>query len=212
MNLDDLKSNWKQYQTKLAEDRFDELASRVLTQTSWFEKTIWRRDLLETAAAIFVAVIFGYVVVRGPDWPLLARLGMGIAALGAIEIIIVLNWTRRRGRARHDLPLIDFCAAELARVDRQIWLLRNVNWWYTSPILLGCCTFFFGLLNSLPGLPSWARFVEVAIYFAFLLLGWVIYGLNQQAVRDKLLPLREELADIYESLVVDKPSTPGDPK
>ena len=89
MNLDDLKANWKQQQTKLADDRFDELASRVATRTSWFEKAILRRDLIETTAAIFVAGCFGWFGIGSPNWPWLARLGMGLAALGAIGDLVV---------------------------------------------------------------------------------------------------------------------------
>jgi len=212
MNLDDLKANWKQQQSKLADDQFDEIASRVAERSSWFEKTILRRDLIETAAAIFVAFGFGYPLVRHVDWPWLARLGMAIIIMGAVEIIVVMHWTRRRGgRARYDSPLTEFCAVEIARVDRQIWLLRNVSWWYSGPIILGCCVFFFGILIALPELPTWAWFVALAIFFAFLLLGWIIYRMNQQAVHTELLPLREELADTYESLT-GKPSTLRDSK
>lgn len=117
-----------------------------------------------------------------------------------------MNWTRQRGRARPDLPLAEFCAVELACVDRQIWLLRNINWWYTGPTLFGCCVFLLGTLLSLSGLPAWAWCVAIAIFFAYFLLGWVVYGLNQKALRTELLPLREELEEIHDSLVEEPPA------
>ncbi len=197
MNLDDddLKASWKQRQSELADSgRIDELASRVFSRTSWFERVILRRDWIETAAAIFVIVMFAGMFFRQESW--LARVGAITVILGAIEILVVLHWTRRRGgRPQHDLPLAEFCAAEIARVDRQIWLLRHVNWWYSGPILLGCCLLTFG--RSI----SWVAIVINLM--CYLAVGWFVYWLNQRAVRTQLIPLREELATTCETLVDD---------
>jgi hypothetical protein len=212
MNLDDLKEPWKQRHSELMDSRVEELTARVLTRASAFEKTILRRDLIETAAAMVVIVFFGLFMTQS-SLPWVARLGIGLIILGAIEVVVVLHWTRRRGgRTRHDLPLIDYCAAEITRIDRQIWLLRNVNWWYTGPLLLGACVFVFGLLFPVHDvlLPiSLAAFVMFCVLV--LIFGWIAYRINQRAVRHELLPIREELATIFDSLRDNSPAS-GDAK
>jgi hypothetical protein len=196
MNLDDLKPNWQQTQNELADNsRFDEIAARVYARTSWFERIILRRDRIEGTACVLVLALFsmGFIVVDG--W--VAKLGMTMVILGAIEVMSVLYLVRRRGARRpHDLPLKEFCAAELASVDRQIWLGRNVTWWYTVPLLAGCLPIGFGTAG-----PTVAFGISCAGLVAF---GWFVFWLNQRAVRNTLLPLREELAEIHQSLVRDE--------
>ena len=206
MNLDDLKETWRQSHGELGDSRVGELASQALERASQFEKTILRRDLIETAAAIFV--IFGFGLFLREGFPWISRLGMIIIVLGAGEVIVTLHLTRRRDRRpQHDLPLTEFCAAEIARVDRQIRLLRYVNWWYSGPMLLGVCVFLSGILFSVPlplhiSVPAFAAFCVLILIF-----GWIIYRINQRALRNELAPLREELAGIYESLIEEPSST-----
>ena len=210
MNLDNLKSSWKRQQVKLADDHFEEVVSRVLARTSWFQKTILRRDLIETAAGIAVIPFLVYFVIWAEAWPWVARLGVAIVVVGLVEGLVVLHWTRWRGRlARHDIPLDDFCTSEIASLDRQIWLLRHVNWWYLGPTVLGCCIFTLGLLSSFQELPTGLFLCALAIFCGFYFaVGWILYRANQRAVRNELQPVRKELVDIYESLRDDS-STDG---
>lgn len=203
MNLDDLKESWQRRNGELAGSRFDEVAAQVRKRAATFQRQVLRRDLIETAAAVAVIAAFSFFLLQG-NYPWIARLGMAVIILGTIEIAVVLHWTRSCGeRARRDLPLAKYCAAEIARVKRQIRLLRHVTWWYTGPILLGACIFFFGLLFSAPvplhiSVPGFA-----ALCMLIGIFGWIVHRINQRAVTDDLIPLRDELAAVYASLAED---------
>jgi len=200
MNLDDLREPWQRRNREFTGATLKELAKAVATRAATFERDIRRRDWIETAAAVFVIGVFGSCVFQS-TFPLIARLGMALIILGTLEIVIVLHWTRRRGGPPGaDLPLADYFSGQLVRVERQIWLLRYVNWWYSSPPLIGACIFFFGGLFAEP-LP-WQISVPVfaALCGLVLLFGWKVYRINQRAVDKELLPLQRELAELCASL------------
>jgi protein-S-isoprenylcysteine O-methyltransferase Ste14 len=203
MNLDEVKNMWQQRNGELAGDRVDELAARVLAQMSTFSSKILRRDWIETAAAALVVLVFAFFL-QVDGFPWISKLGMVVSIVGCLEVVAVLHWTRRRGgRPRYDLPLAEFCAAEVDRVDRQIWLLRNVSWWYTIPLLLGACIVVLGVLLAVPELPLYVSVPWFAVFLAVIVFcGWIIHSINQRAVR-QTLPLREELAAIAASLSED---------
>ena len=198
MNLDDLKNDWQHSHEEIPDGSVETLSEEIRTHADSFEKTIRWRDWIETVAAILVSVAFGFAMWAG-GFPTVSELGMAIIVLGAIEIVVLLHWSRLRGgRTDVDLPVAEFSRECTIRVDRQIRLLRNVNWWYTGPIVFGMCLFFYGILFSIP-IPL---HISVPGYFAFcllsLLLARTIYRLNQQAVTEKLLPLREKLKHFTE--------------
>lgn len=207
MNLDDLKEPWRRRNRDLAEASLDELAAGVVTRAATFERNIWRRDWIETAAAAFVVGVFAFFALRSV-YPPMARVGMVMIILGALEVVLVLHWTRRHGgQPSADLSLTEFCRQQLARVERQIRLLRCVNWWYTSPPLVGACVFFAGLLLVEP-LPWQISLPILAVLCGLvLLIGWWVYRINQRAVVRELLPLHKELSALYASLADSNPET-----
>jgi hypothetical protein len=202
MNLDDYKSNWKKQHNQLSADRFDAATADVVARAAKLETAIRRRDLIEAVGAVFVLVFFGVFLWCVPC-PVIMQAGVVIVMLGAVEIVVVMHWTRHRDdEPTNDLPLLDFCTKEIKRVDRQIRLLRNVNWWYSGPILLGCSVAFFGLLHSLPEeFPDWQFYVFLIAFNAcFLAAGFIVFRGNARAVLKQLVPVREELAELVRSL------------
>lgn len=88
----------------------------------------------------------------------------------------------------------------LAQVEHQIWLLRNVAWWYLMPFTISILAFF---TQTFWGISDyWFEFlVSTAISFAFLFVIYgFIYWLNQYAVRKQLEPRRQELVALLASL------------
>jgi hypothetical protein len=89
----------------------------------------------------------------------------------------------------------------LVQVEHQIWLLRNVFWWYLLPpgvpmmIWLAHFSWSSGR-HSIVG--AIAAFGVMALFF--LLVGWFIYWLNQYAVRKQLEPRRKELQTLLKGL------------
>ena len=193
MNLDDFKPQWQQRQRDL-DDRVDHVVKRVRSRMSNFNSTIWRRDMLETIVAIGMIGWFGYDLFFAQNW--LATSGNVVGILACILIVAVLQWAREKGKvARTDLPVEDYCAAELERVDRQIWLLRNVHWWYLGPLSLSIALAFASMAEFFLDLVvvSFVFLIFVVPLFAF------IYWLNQLAVRKQLMPLRRELTDAMDA-------------
>ena len=192
MNLDDLKSAWKKQQDQLNGEHVDDLAKLVRSKGRWLDKTLLRRDLVESVVAVLVIFVFGRTFFSAT---LLGKIGVALIILAAIEIIVVLNVTRAwRPTRKHDSSLGDFTKERIGQVNRQIFLLRNINWWYSGPILLGCALISFG------SDPLRSALIQCVF---LLLFGWFIYWLNQRAVRTQLLPLRTELTaalDTFHSL------------
>jgi hypothetical protein len=98
----------------------------------------------------------------------------------------------------------------LKQIEHQIWLLRNVFWWYISPFAISIMAFFsqvalrtskdrFELIGTMG-----ASFVFVAG------LSYFIYWLNQQAVRKELEPRRRRLLKLLTGL--DDDSTEDNPR
>jgi hypothetical protein len=209
MNLDDMRERWREHHGKWADQHFDPLAAEVVGRAERFEDQIVRRDWIETAAALLVVGFFA-MALRNLEMTRLMVAGVLLIIVGAVEIVIVLFWTRLRDLPpRPDSSLAEFSQAELVRLDRQIYLLRKVTWWYTGPLLAGVALFLFGVLWSLPALPPllWFSFVA-AFSLCLLAVAYIIHRINHRAVVTELLPLRDQIAAFRESLA----SLPADGK
>lgn len=133
---------------------------------------------------------------------MIAKTGAVIIILGAVEIVVVLFWTRHLdNQPNRDLSLLDFCAAEIRRIDRQIRLLRSVNWWYSGPLMFGACVMFYGMISSVIGLPAFVHYGFLASSYAgFLAIMFIVYRVNARAVETGLVPLRDDLAELMHRL------------
>jgi len=201
MNLDDFKSSWKQRTDELASDQFPTLTADVFARAAQLEAVIRRRDWIEAGAAAAVLIFFGLTLGLGA-LPMVAKVGVVIILLSTLEIVVVLFWTRHRdARPRSDAPLLEFCTTETRRVERQIRLLRNVNWWYSGPILLGACVMTFGVLQSASVLPGLMYYGFLSAFGAcFLVVAIIIHRMNARAAQITLVPMREKLAQLVRSL------------
>ena len=208
MNLDGLKQHWLRKNQRLAEQRFDDMLRNIVGRADRLERTILRRDRIESTAALLVLGAFACALWRLP-FPRMAQAGILIIMAGCIEIIVVMRWVRTKDELPpSDAPLVDFSRAELTRVNRQIKLLQTVNWWYSGPILLGVGVFFGGLLWSEIGLPvATAGLFSCGFALCLLLAGLIIYRINQRAVESELIPLRDELAELVNAFEEDATPT-----
>jgi hypothetical protein len=185
MNIDDAKRAWRDEWSQEPLE-FAAIVSTVRTAER-FRSKVFRRDLLETAAALLVIGALSPALFLFKDW--LPWLGIWAILLGAFEIVVVLHWTRLHiGETPVDAPLKVYFQRERQRVDTQIWLMRNVGWWYCAPIVIGVCMFWVGLL--LPFVV--AAIVACLVFVAFG--GW-IHTVNLRFVHRDLIPLRQTLAE-----------------
>lgn len=162
-------------------------------------------DFLEAGAAIGLACLFTFWVAPkfGKQGVFVYISAAVLLLLAAFFIVDRLRQERRpRGRA-----LADEIRHYLLRVNRRIYLLRNVFWWYL-----------------LPGIIAWALVVIPAFILTFN--GWsidpfgmtavfgitiglavvvfiLVYKLNQYGVEKELVPLKEELEQLLQDLTAE---------
>ncbi len=155
------------------------------------------RDVVEVVAAVLVTGAFGYGAILLSEWSLY------LCALGGLFVgifFIVDRWIQHRRRPVSDYSLQSCIQASLVQVNHQIWLLRNIFWWYLLPLSIGIVVF----LGSL-GWKMRDGGLGVLLILAAVALGcswayWGVYRLNQQAVKKTFEPRREELESLLASL------------
>lgn len=171
-----------------------EIVQLVKEKADAFDRKIWRRDLLESIAAVAVFLFFGWLAWHDPS---------RLVTAGALIIMggsALIYWHLRRARTRFadapaDQPVKQMLMQERAKVDAQIRLLESVLWWYIAPLLIG-------LLLVTVGDNGWSTFTFV--YGTIVVLGGAgIYVLNQRAVRRSLRPRREELTRLLDQVEDD---------
>ena len=201
MNFETLQQHWQQQETR-SQVKVD--ASLILQEVRRnhrsFQAMIFWRDFREVGAALFVTV---FLIIRGRDWtdwlPAVAAAGVGIYLLRDH-----LRQRKQRPRASEDLRL--YVQHSLGEVRHQSWLLRNVLWWYLLPLMVP-------VLISM--VVNAASFRQGAIFFSTtLVLTWLIYWLNQHAVKTTLDPRTQELerllAGIEEPTALESSSLSSD--
>src|SRR6185312_11660869 len=100
---------------------------------------------------------------------------------------------RKATPLRLNVTVLEFARQRLTWLDGQIRLLRTVAWWYVAPIFVGCLLIFWGLEGDSPLAFCLSASLDVAV-------AALIIGLNRQAVRCVLLPVREEVARLIDVL------------
>ena len=203
MTFDELQKNWQQhksgYQVSIDSEM---LLKEVKRNKESLKAAIFWRDVREIGIAILLFIYFLYVGLKDDLWPLL------LIALGILFVavfMIVDRISQRRKQPKRDETLRGCVESSLVEVKHQIWLLRNVLWWYLLPPGIGMgiwfsyCALMIIQSGRLKESIGWFLFICGCIVFAILLY-WGIYCLNQYAVRKGLIPRREELEELAGSL------------
>jgi len=184
MNLDDFKPQWQQRQHDL-DNRVDHVIEKVRNRMSSFDRTIWWRDMREMCAAVVLFFWYGYSLFSPQNWILTCGNVLGMLACVIIVAVMYSVQVKGRKEVQPSLPVEEYCKAELTRLDRQIWLLKSVNWWYFGPLFIALVVQTAGIMPGLNGL--------VMVLFFLLPFFGFLYWANQVAVRFHLRPLRQEL-------------------
>jgi len=204
MDPDNLKQAW---QTQSSPRRLtidaELLLREVQRNQQHFTATIFWRDVREVGISLVMVPLWVYLGVRlSLPWAWY----LTVPALVWIAGFMLVDRLRhkRHGPASGE-PLRQRLESSLAQVEHQIWLLRNVFWWYLLPIVLSCLA-FFGHVAWLGRSDGWLTAVVCGVVTLVVVIFFVcVYWLNQEAVRTYLEPRREELKALLGSLEGESP-------
>jgi len=197
MSLDDLQRTWQSQQdTRIRVEPMLLLRELRRNQRS-FRLTIFWRDFREVFVAAAMAVFFSWDSFSSDGWPWLLLAGTCVWVGG----FILVDRLRRRGRAaRYGDTLLGCVEASLDDVEHQIWLLKNVLWWYLLPIAIGLLVVFVEGTLSIAN-KDWIVWATLGGSIAFCVIVFAgVYWVNQYAVRTSLEPRRQELLAVRESI------------
>ncbi len=202
MNPDELKATWQAQWTGRRVTLDADVVLRQLERAKDdFEGMIFWRDVREVGVALLLVPLWIYLGRKSAlpwTWYLVIPTFLWVAGFMVVD--------RARQKRRQPKPgdtLRQCIESSLAQVEHQIWLLRNVFWWYLLPpgsalaIFFGHCAWQVkGLgLDTLVALLILGGAVAIAA-----LIDWGVYRLNQWAVKKELEPRRQELKALLRSL------------
>jgi CubicO group peptidase (beta-lactamase class C family) len=198
MNFEDFQKTWQhQDATKMISINADVLLREVRRNQQQFRRTIFWRDVREVGIAAVLIPVFIFMGLVLHNWTnyLVA------AACFVIGGYILLDRWRQRGNSPELGDTLKNCAAaSLAEVSHQIWLLKNILWWYLLPVFvpvaISMCwpTLRLGKLTL-----GQSAFLLVSIGVVALVY-WFLYWLNQYAVKKCLKPRQQELETMLKEL------------
>ena len=201
MTFDELQKTWQSQQAnpRLIIDP-DMLLKEVERNKKSFEAAIFWRDVREIGVAILLVAVFLYFGIKDSLWPmcLLALLSLWVGVFMVADRIV----QKRRQPCLSD-SLFNCVKTSLAQINHQVWLLKNVLWWYLAPLGVGLIIWFSycGISVMISKNPSVGYLLFfLACIVGTILLYWGVYWLNQWAIRKELVPRKNELEDILDSL------------
>jgi phosphoglycerol transferase MdoB-like AlkP superfamily enzyme len=199
MNFEELQKNWQaQRPGAQVTINVEALLREVRRNQRSFGTTIFWRDAREVAACIFMTALFLTWGIQQREWSLdfLALCCLGVGIFFVADRVI----QRRKQPAKNQS--LQMCLEDsLREVRHQIWLLKNVFWWYLLPILVGIGTVVASKLWHQRHTELTALIGLAVFYVVFYgLVYWGVYWLNQRAFRKELEPRRLELEALLASL------------
>ncbi|MDB5391608.1 MAG: beta-lactamase [Planctomycetaceae bacterium] len=163
-----------------------------------FRAIIFRRDVIEVSVGVLMLFYWMY---KGATSSLPWTWYLTVPALiWVIGFILVDRKRHPKTPGEPGEPLLKSVQESLIQVEHQIWLLRNVFWWYLMPFTVSLLA-FFGHVTLLASKDWLEALSGGGRLFVFLLtLYYFIDYINQRAVRKQLEPRRQELLALLKSL------------
>lgn len=176
----------------------DLLLKEVQRNQQAFLTTIFRRDVIEIGVGLLLLPYWFYAgVTRSLPWTWYLAVP---AILWVIGFLLVDRKRHPQTPSEPGEPLLKCVEKALTQVEHQIWLLRNVFWWYLLPFAIPILAFF--AQAAWQASKNWIEALGAAsaLFLFVAVLYFFIYHMNQRAVRKQLEPRRQELLALFASL------------
>ena len=198
MEFDDLQRAWQaQNPGAHVTIRADLLLKEVRRNQLQFWSTIFWRDVREVGVAVLLVLYFLWDAWHHHNW---AHYLSALACAGVATFMVVDRLQQRKKKPVSNDALKHCLEVSLAEVNHQIWLLKNVFWWYLLPLLVASAISMSYTNLHMRHFDKAAAFGAVlALAFVVWIFRWV-YRLNQTAVQKSLEPRRDELEALLASL------------
>ena len=205
MTFNELQKTWQKDagDSRLTIDS-DTLFREVRRNKESFESAIFWRDVREVAVAVVMVGVFLYRAFTAAEnmWEAGSYVILAMTCLYVAAFFPIDRRIQRKKEANYTDPLQACIESSLTQVEHQIWLLKNVFWWYLLPPGAGIALFFIVVYWSLFKVLPAARVLSVCLVTTSLvvLVFWGVYWLNQRAVRKELIPRKQELESLLNNL------------
>lgn len=177
---------------------FDEdvILRQVVRGQSDLRGMLFWRDAREIGVAIIlVGVFIGFYFAPGNLWSWL----LVAASCAWVAGFMLVDRIRHRKRWPHREDTIKACAeSTLAEITHQIWLLKNVFWWYLLPPLVAMEVVVAHIAILVRELSAFFQCQPVLLG---IMIG--VYYLNRWAVRAYLEPRRQEMEALLRNLAAE---------
>ena len=206
MDSDKYQQAWQAHssETRVTIDA-DFLLKEVQRNQRSFRATIFHRDFREVGISLLMLPLWLYLGVTFSEpwtWYLMVP-----ALIWVIGFFLVDRMRHKQKCIGPGETLLESVKESLIQVEHQIWLLRNVFWWYLLPFTISMLAFSAHLTWRVSELVAkdWLDVVGLAGEFVFLVVVlsagfFSIDYINQRAVRTQLEPRRQELLALLKSL------------
>ena len=193
MTFEDARKSWRsEVGQRVSATELQQLVLAAQQRYGELERKLHWRDVRE--------ILLGMLVVAGfaAGWPmyrssLVASLVVAVIMVSAPIIMFVQISASKPASTPFTAAVLEFSRQKLAWLDRQISLLQTMVWWSVAPLFTGCMLVFWGLT---PG--KWLPFCILTL-FAISVSAVVVFW-NRRSVRIQLMPMRQELAALIETL------------
>jgi Na+/proline symporter len=190
MNFEDFQKAWQsQDASAQVTINAEVLMKEVRRNQQQFQATIFWRDAREVGVAIFLTWYFIQRGLRTDSW---TDCLVGLTCFGVGAFMVVDRLLQRKKQPLASDSLLVCVQTSLLQVNHQIWLLKNIFWWYLLPLSaalgVSVAVTCWHELDRASQLAGWCGYAVVCI-----LLDWFLYWLNQTAVKKSLVPRRREL-------------------
>ncbi|MCC6493637.1 MAG: hypothetical protein IT424_11530, partial [Pirellulales bacterium] len=201
MGPDKFQQAWQAQgaQTRVTVDS-EVLLKEVQRNQRDFRAMIFCRDFREIVIALLLIPLWFYLGAKTSSpwtWYL---------SVPALLWMAGFMWAYRKRHpqqpSKPDEPLLECAKRSLREVEDQIWLLRNIFWWYLLPPGISIGAFFLQVSwQGAVATNDWLTGLIAATCLLAFLAGiyYFVYCLNQRAVRVQLEPRREELLALLAS-------------